>query len=281
VDANARFDIYRAIRAKVERGLSCVVNSSDAMELAGICDRVLVFSRGTVIRELRGGEISEESIVAAFLRSKEVVATVEAGAVFGLRGMVQQLAAGGSPQWWVPLLFLLLLTLTTIVYATTQTDVFLTELNIRHILLSTAPLALVTMAQFNVLMVRGFDMSVGSLMSVTVVLASFLVGTEAEGSEIYFGVLLCLLAGAAVGSVNGALVQDQPVSDQIWDIPAVIAYCSTFIELKAGDVIATGTPGGVGDKRTPPLYLQPGDTVTVSIGVIGTLTNPVIAEAQG
>jgi len=79
--------------------------------------------------------------------------------------------------------------------------------------------------------------------------------------------------------VNGQLVQDQPVSDMIWDIPTVIAYCSTFTELAPGDVIATGTPGGVGDKRTPPLYLVPGDTVTVSIGEIGTLTNPVIAEA--
>ena len=80
--------------------------------------------------------------------------------------------------------------------------------------------------------------------------------------------------------VNGELVQDQPISDLIWDVPAVIAYCSTFTRLNPGDVIATGTPGGVVDKRNPPLYLRPGDTVTVSIGVIGTLTNPVIAETE-
>ena len=79
--------------------------------------------------------------------------------------------------------------------------------------------------------------------------------------------------------VNGQLVQDQPVSDMIWDIPKLIAYCSTFTDLKPGDVIASGTPGGVGDKRKPPLYLKAGDTVEVSIGVIGTLTNPVIDEA--
>ena len=78
--------------------------------------------------------------------------------------------------------------------------------------------------------------------------------------------------------VNGELVQDQPISDMIWDIPAIIAYCSTFTTLNAGDVIATGTPGGVGDKRKPPLYLKAGDTVEVSIGVIGTLSNPVIDE---
>lgn len=78
--------------------------------------------------------------------------------------------------------------------------------------------------------------------------------------------------------VNGTLVQDQPVADMIWDIPAIIEYCSTFTELAPGDVIATGTPGGVGDKRNPPLYLKAGDRVEVSVGVIGVLTNPVIEE---
>jgi len=78
--------------------------------------------------------------------------------------------------------------------------------------------------------------------------------------------------------LNGELVQDQPISDQIWDIPTVIAYCSTFTTLNPGDVIATGTPGGVGDKRKPALYMKAGDTVEVSVGSIGTLTNPVIDE---
>lgn len=54
--------------------------------------------------------------------------------------------------------------------------------------------------------------------------------------------------------LNGELVQDQPISDMIWDIPTVVAYCSTFTDLNPGDVIATGTPGGVGDKRKPPVY---------------------------
>jgi 2-keto-4-pentenoate hydratase/2-oxohepta-3-ene-1,7-dioic acid hydratase in catechol pathway len=76
--------------------------------------------------------------------------------------------------------------------------------------------------------------------------------------------------------LNGAPVQDQPVSDLIFDVPALIAYLSAFTPLAPGDVIATGTPGGVGDGRTPPLYLQPGDIVEVSIGAIGTLANPVV-----
>lgn len=78
--------------------------------------------------------------------------------------------------------------------------------------------------------------------------------------------------------LNGQLVQDQPISDMIWDIPAIIEYCSAFSPLMPGDVIATGTPGGVGDKRTPPLYMKAGDMVEVEIGLIGTLANPVIDE---
>jgi len=78
--------------------------------------------------------------------------------------------------------------------------------------------------------------------------------------------------------LNGALLQDQPVADMIWDIPAIIAYCSTFTQLLPGDVIATGTPGGVGDKREPPLYMKAGDTVEVTIGVLGTVSNRIIDE---
>ena len=88
------------------------------------------------------------------------------------------------------------------------------------------------------------------------------------------------LAGQRVQTrLNGELVQDQPISDLIWDIPFLIEYCSTFTALAPGDVIATGTPGGVGDKRTPPLYMKGGDRVEISIGVIGTLGNPVMDEA--
>lgn len=78
--------------------------------------------------------------------------------------------------------------------------------------------------------------------------------------------------------LNGQLVQDQPVSDMIWDIAFIIEYCSAFTQLEPGDVIATGTPGGVGDKRTPPLYMKAGDRVEVSVGAFGTLSNPVIEE---
>ena len=78
--------------------------------------------------------------------------------------------------------------------------------------------------------------------------------------------------------INGQLVQDQPISDMIWDVPFLIEYCSTFTPLHSGDVIVTGTPGGVGDKRVPPLYMGDGDLAEVSIGRLGVLRNPVVKE---
>ncbi len=104
-------------------------------------------------------------------------------------------------------------------------------------------------------------------------------GTGGFGPELVTPDEIADLAATRVQTrLNGDLVQDQPIADLIWDIPFLIAYCSTFTELAPGDVIATGTPGGVGDKRNPPLYMKAGDTVTVSIGAIGTLTNPVVNE---
>ena len=78
--------------------------------------------------------------------------------------------------------------------------------------------------------------------------------------------------------VNGELMQTGAIVDLVFDIPALIEYCSTFTELQRGDVIATGTPGGVGAARQPPVWLKDGDTVEVDIPGVGVLANPVQDE---
>ncbi|MGY3551465.1 2-keto-4-pentenoate hydratase/2-oxohepta-3-ene-1,7-dioic acid hydratase in catechol pathway [Bradyrhizobium sp. USDA 4472] len=78
--------------------------------------------------------------------------------------------------------------------------------------------------------------------------------------------------------LNGAVVQNTTTDLLITAIPELIAYISTISPLVPGDVIVTGTPGGVGLKRTPPLWMKPGDTVEVEISGIGVLRNSVIAE---
>ena len=78
--------------------------------------------------------------------------------------------------------------------------------------------------------------------------------------------------------VNGTLVQHATTDQMIFPIPRLIAYLSTFMTLNPGDVIVTGTPGGVGVKRTPPLWLKPGDAVEVEISSVGVLHNPIAQE---
>ncbi|MGH9213301.1 MAG: fumarylacetoacetate hydrolase family protein [Acidimicrobiales bacterium] len=76
--------------------------------------------------------------------------------------------------------------------------------------------------------------------------------------------------------VNGEERQAAPIADLIFDIPTLIAAISAAVRIDAGDVIATGTPGGVGIGRKPPVYLAPGDVVEVAIDGIGTLRNPAV-----
>lgn len=79
--------------------------------------------------------------------------------------------------------------------------------------------------------------------------------------------------------LNGEVVQDATISQMIFDIPRQIEYCSSFTRLEPGDVIATGTPGGVGSRRTPPLWMKAGDVVEVEIDKIGLLRNGIADEA--
>ena len=78
--------------------------------------------------------------------------------------------------------------------------------------------------------------------------------------------------------VNGEIMQRGCVADLVFDIPCLVEYCTTFTELRPGDVIATGTPAGVGAARTPPVWLRAGDVVEVDIPGVGCLTNPVRDE---
>ena len=80
--------------------------------------------------------------------------------------------------------------------------------------------------------------------------------------------------------LNGEVMQDATLSDLIFPLERLIAYCSTFTPLAPGDVILSGTPGGVGDKRNPPVYMVDGDRVEVEIGMLGTLINPIVDEGN-
>jgi 2-keto-4-pentenoate hydratase/2-oxohepta-3-ene-1,7-dioic acid hydratase in catechol pathway len=80
--------------------------------------------------------------------------------------------------------------------------------------------------------------------------------------------------------LNGQVVQQSSTGLMIFPVAELIEYCSTFTPLSAGDVIISGTPGGVGVRRTPPLFMKPGDVVDVEISSVGTLRNPIVAEPR-
>lgn len=80
-------------------------------------------------------------------------------------------------------------------------------------------------------------------------------------------------------TLNGAVMQDSSTAQLIFRVPELIEFITSSITLEPGDVIATGTPAGVGFARKPPVYLKPGDVMEVGIDRIGVLGNPVVAAA--
>jgi len=79
-------------------------------------------------------------------------------------------------------------------------------------------------------------------------------------------------------SIGGEVLQHSNTRELIFKIPDLVAYLSSVVTLEPGDVVATGTPAGVGFARKPPRYLKPGDEVIITIEGVGELRNPVVAE---
>ncbi len=78
--------------------------------------------------------------------------------------------------------------------------------------------------------------------------------------------------------LNGQTMQDTTLDMLVCSIPRLIAYCSTILPLVPGDVIVSGTPGGVGARRNPPLFMKDGDVCEIEVSGVGVLSNPVVAE---
>ena len=216
VDAGARVEIYAFLRRMAESGVAVVVLSTDAVELEGLCDQVLVFSRGRVMARLDGDDVTERAITgAAVLSQHERDASVVVSAV----------PAETRRRWWrgegqagVLLgLAIVLATATTIL-----SPAFLNPLNVSQTLAAAATLVLVGLAQLLVVMTGGIDLSVGSVVALSGVIVSFF----ANGDMLLFivGVAISIAVGLAVGAINGLLVTRL-------NIPPVIATLVTSIAI--------------------------------------------------
>jgi 5-methylthioadenosine/S-adenosylhomocysteine deaminase len=141
---------------------------------------------------------------------------------------------------WMPVALQLLLICVVLWYTTTRFPGFINPTNIANILLLAAPLAVVAIAQTHALLVGYLDLSVGAMVSLGVVIASFLIGPESGLSQIMFGVGAILLCGVVLGLVNAGLVRG-------FKIPSIVATLATLSILDGISLTLRGTPGGTID----------------------------------
>ena len=242
VDVGARMEIYRLLRDFAAAGHAVLALSSDAVELAGLCDRVLVFSRGRVVRELAGGDLTEREITgAAILAPREQTLTATAAAI-------RPAAATAAGRWrgklpgafgsdHFPAAVLAVLAVLLALYTADRNGRFLDSYNLSNTMLLAAILILVAGGQLTVLLVGSIDLSVGPLMGLVVVIMSFFASSGHGLSGLLEGIGVSLLAGAGVGMVNA-------IGIRLVRLPAVIATLVTYILLQGLALVLRPSPSG-------------------------------------
>lgn len=162
---------------------------------------------------------------------------------------------------WMPVVLQLVLIAVVAAYTSSQFPGFLAAGNLRSILVLAVPLALVAMAQTHALLVGYLDLSVGAMISLGVVIASFVISAESSTGAILVGAGLVLLAGLAVGLVNAGLVRGVK-------IPSIIATLATLSVLDGISLSLRGTPGGTIDRGFTGLLLTSVGPVPVALIVV-------------
>lgn len=231
VDAGARLEIYQILRAAADQGRAVIVASADAIELQGLCDRVLVFSRGRVVRELEGDELSEHNITHAALTSTTLRAH---GRTQGKAPALTRFLTGD----FAPGLFLSFSMLLLAGYVASVNPYYLTAGNFGNVLTLATALSFVVLGQLTVMLTAGIDLSLGPLTGFAVVVASFFILDDVGPAWIALGFVLALLASLLVGTFNFVLIR--------WaGIVPVVATLSTFMALRGLSLFLRDIPGGL------------------------------------
>ncbi|MEO5321589.1 ATP-binding cassette domain-containing protein [Arthrobacter sp. CC3] len=228
VDIGAKSEIYALMRAAANEGAIVIVWSSDASELAGISDRVLVFSRGQVVREIIGDSISEREITQAALTSD-----VERGREASARRRLLLWLAGDHAPLWVVSLIIAAMALVGV----TANPLFLGANNIGGILALTGVLALVSFGQLLVLLTGGIDLSTGPLVGLVAIIASFYLVDGASLVESASGWLIIFGTALLVGFVNWALID-------LVRLSPIVATLVTYMAIQGVSFIFRPSPGG-------------------------------------
>jgi ribose transport system ATP-binding protein len=236
VDVGARSEIYRILREVASGGTPIVVVSSDIVELEGLCDRVVVFSRGQAVGELSGAEVTEERIGRTMVTAtahRLTKASEAASPATMQRKRFRQFLAGD----YVPSLVLATLILLLGAYVSSVNGRFISAFNIEKLLLLTTALSFVAFGQMCCILTGGIDLSVGPLVGLAVVISSFFFVSDSTIGLMILGLVAMAAAGAAVGIANGLLVR-------FGNFTAVAATLGIYIIIQGCSVLLRPQPGG-------------------------------------
>jgi ribose transport system ATP-binding protein len=230
VDVGARIEIYGILREAVAEGAGALVVSSDGAELEGLCDRVMVVSRGQVVRELAGDELTEQNMTEAALTS-----TTSRGVAVTERrdSRLRRFVRGDL----APAAVLAAVIVGLGAYTATQSEFYLTGRNFSGFLTLFAALAFVALAQQVVMLTGGIDLSVGPLAGFLLVVASFVLVDGQPTVLVSLGWMLLVAIAAAVAVLNWA--------PTLLGIPPFLTTLVTFTALQGLSLLLRPLPEGV------------------------------------
>jgi ribose transport system ATP-binding protein len=231
VDAGARFEIYNILRDAAASGRGVVIASADAMELEGLCDRVLIFSRGSVVAELSGAQVVERKITEAALTATTL--RTQGGATQRATPFSSFLQGDYAPS-----VVLLIAILALGAFASIISPYYLTGRNFSNMLTLLTAATFISLGQLVALLAGGIDLSVGPLTGLVVVVASFFVNDGVSVGSIIIGFLLSLLVAAAVGCTNWFLTRQARITP-------VIATLTTYMGLQGVSLLLRPIPDGL------------------------------------
>lgn len=262
VDVGARAEIYKVLREVARSGVAVIVVSSDAQEVAGLSDRVAIFSRGKVVQVLEGTTVSEDNITAAVLKS-----TSHREKAHKKSGALLNWAAGNT----APLVMVGIAIFVLGAIVALYNPFYVSGRNLMGMATLIATLSMVAYGQQTLLLVGGIDLSVGPLMGLCTVVASFFLTADVTGGGMAIGWLAVLATAVAVGMVNWFLVE--PLK-----LHPMVATLATFMALQAISLILRPVPDGMFDGAlmkavsTKFGYLPLTFVVTVAVAVLLEVT---------
>lgn len=229
VDVGARAEIYKTLRDVAQSGVAIIVVSSDAQEVAGLSDRVAIFSRGHIVETLTGGRVSEDNITSAVLKS-----TSHREKSHRKVGALTAWAAGNT----APLVMVLAAILILGGAAALYNPFYISPRNLMGMATLVATLAMVAYGQQTLLLVGGIDLSVGPLMGLCTVVASFFLVNDLTGVDVATGCAIVLAVAIGVGLVNWMLVDGL-------SLHPMVATLATFMAIQSVSLILRPVPDGM------------------------------------